>query len=107
MIDDMKPQHCGCTYCEKKCIYGEEIERNLRRFNLTDAYDFMQKYKYSVRSVSSAVEQLGGTGIFNIPDRWSRLCMAGFLLSKCDLENGFRKKMLSEYLHNMHMKGIE
>lgn len=99
MVDDFKPVHCGCAYCENKCSYGDEVRERLGRIgNLQSYLVNLQKYNYAPQVVEKVMDLFEHT-IIEFPDVYSRICLLGFLLEHGNGENGWKKKVISQYLY--------
>ena len=99
LIDDFKQIHCGCAYCEEKCNYGTQIRSKLSRINNLQSYiDNLQKYKYAPQIVDQIINMFDNK-IIEFSTVCSRICLAGFLLEHCNIEKGWKRKIISNYIY--------
>lgn len=102
LIDDMKPLHCGCTYCEKKCLYGKTFTDDFGKISFRQGIGMLKKDNYKPETITYIINYLEKEGHISITDKWSRLCAAGFILDTCGIEKGLIKKIISQYLGSIH-----
>ena len=104
LIDDFKQIHCGCAYCEEKCNYGTQIRSKLNRINNLQSYiDNLQKYKYAPQIVDQIINMFNNK-IIEFSTVFSRICLAGFLLEHCNIEKGWKRKIISNYIYYLSGK---
>lgn len=104
LIDDFKQIHCGCAYCEEKCNYGTQIRFKLSRINNLQSYiDNLQKYKYAPQIVDQIINMFDNK-IIEFSTVYSRICLAGFLLEHCNIEKGWKRKIISNYISYLSRK---
>lgn len=102
LIDDMKPLHCGCTYCEKKCLYGKAFTDDFGKISFRQGIGMLKKDNYKPETITYIINYLEKEGYIAVTDKWSRLCAAGFILDTCGIEKGLIKKIISQYLGSIH-----
>ena len=99
LIDTFVPLHCGCTYCEEKCRYNKSLNRYLKKImKLAEYARKLEKYRYSAQSVDKMISVFEEKGILQYSSIFQRICLIGKLLEYCNLENGYRKKIISDYI---------
>ena len=73
-------------------------ERLGRIGNLQSYLVNLQKYNYAPQVVEKVMDLFEHT-IIEFPDVYSRICLLGFLLEHGNGENGWKKKVISQYLY--------
>ena len=104
LIDDFKEMHCGCTYCEQRCSFGEAIKKNLSAVNMAGGIAEIEKHKYNVTVIDKFISFLEQKKVISCEGIHGRLCAAGFLLERCKLDRGYKKKILAGYVRYLSEK---
>lgn len=97
--DEVISHHAGCSYCEQRCQFFDEVSLYIDNNVATDkVLDKWAAKKYAPTSFAAFLNSELMKKI-NMHDRFEELCVLGYILSQReDLNDGQRQKCLSEYL---------
>ncbi len=109
LIDDFKPIHCGCTYCEKKCQYGKKATAFFSKFHASSKRDAARqkliKDKLKIKSLYTLLNEFEVNQLYHFEDQYDYICMLGILFKRWfQLDNGDVKKHIALFIKFLNEK---
>lgn len=100
--DQIISHHAGCSYCEHRCKYYQQIREYLTKVTPSKVLEIWASKNYAPKYLDQFLHSdlMKGAGLHNDFDR---LCVLGQLLSqRSDLNDGQRQSYLADYLRYIH-----
>lgn len=97
--DEIINHHAGCSYCEQRCKYFDEVSDYIDEKVATDKV--LEKWAVKKYAPSSLLAFFNSNLIktANFQNNFEQLCVLGYILAqKNDLNDGQRQKIIADYL---------
>lgn len=99
--------HFGCTYCEEQCIYRDKVSELIRRAEnipqggsnrFTQVCNWLSKGHFSLSYLNGTVNAICKP---NKPESFfESVCIIGYVLEHCNLSDGDKARIMSNFIKN-------